>query len=252
MSPEERVLDKLLKLQELDLRIERLKSREIEIPKQKIKFDIQRKRLSEELKQSEEKLKRLQVEQRECEGDIEQKQQQIGKYQSQLLGVKKNEEYKALLHEIDLCKKQIGAKEERILQIMEETDAAREHLEEDKKRIAGELTGIDRECAEIDAELAQAVEERKTLETQRDPVMAEADGVILSQYRRIRKKLATGAVVVPISPTGESCTGCHMAVRAQIANEVLAGKVHACAHCGRLLYHPETVGANAVESGESA
>jgi predicted nucleic acid-binding Zn-ribbon protein len=245
-------LIKLLELQDLDMRIERLQSREIDIPKQKNRFAIQRKRLAEELALSEEKLKRLQAEQRECEGDIELKQQQIGKYKGQLVAVRKNEEYSALLHEIELCKKQISAKEERILQIMEESDAAREHLEEDKKRIAAELAEIDRECAEIDEEFATAVKEREALQGQRGPLITEADSGMLAQYRRIRKKISSGAAVVPISPTGESCTGCHMAVRAQIANEVLAGKVHACAHCGRLLYHAENFGAKAMDSGEPA
>lgn len=244
-------MNKILELQDLDMRIQRLQRREVEIPKQKSKFEIQRKRLAEELAQSEEKLKRLQVEQRECEGEIELKQQQIAKYKGQLLGVKKNEEYSALLHEIELCKKQIGALEERILQTMEEIDAAREHLEEDKKRIAGELADIDRECVEIDEELAAAVKEREALEGQRAPILEVADSGMLAQYRRIRKKIATGAAVVPISPTGESCTGCHMSVRAQIANEVLAGKVHACAHCGRLLYHAENFGVKAAGTGEA-
>lgn len=233
-------METLLKLQDIDLRIQRLKGREREIPNKKNKFEIQRRRLTAELQESEDRLKRLQVEQRENEGEIELKQQQIRKYEGQLLAVKKNEEYKALLHEIDMLKKQINLREERILAIMMELDEAKAHLQADRQRIEAEKAEIDRECAEIDVELGEAVKEREALEAGRDPVLKSVPHDLVTAYRRIRRKIQTGPAVVPVSPGGDTCTGCHMTLRAQIANEVLAGKMHACSNCGRLVYNPES------------
>lgn len=231
-------MDTLLQLQELDLRIERLKARELEIPKQKGKYEIHKKRIADELKQSEERCKKLQLEQRECEGEIEQKQAQIKKYDGQLLGVKKNDEYQALLHEIELLKKQIGIKEERIITIMVELDEAKVHLEEDRKRIKEELEGIDQECAKIDAELAATVEERKRIETERMPLVQQTAADLMSRYTRIRRSIKTGPAVVPLN--NDHCSGCHMMVPAQTVNELIGGhKIHSCNHCGRLLYHAE-------------
>lgn len=230
-------LKSLLHLQELDLKIERLKSREIEIPKQKGKFEIHRKRLADELAEREQVCKSLLLEQRECEKDIEQKQAQIGKYDSQLFAVKKNEEYQALLHEIEMLKKQVALKEERILNIMVEIDDARARLEEDKNRISCEQREIDQQCGEIDAELAEAVAERTDLEAQRVPITEQVEAKLLTQYKRIRMSKRTGAAVVPLN--GEVCTGCHMHVPPQVANEVLAGELRSCAQCGRLLYNRE-------------
>jgi uncharacterized protein len=242
-------LDNLLKLQDLDLCVQRLKEREREIPKQKNRFDIHRKRLAAELHESEERVKKLQIEQRSNEGDIEQKQEQIRRYEGQLVAVKKNEEYQALLHEIDLLKKQIALKEERIISIMVELDEAKDHLDEDKKRIAAEQAEIDRECADIDEELARAVKEREALETQRVPLLEQVQHDLLNRYRRIRKKITAGPAVVPVSATGDTCTGCHMTIRPQIANEIEAGRTHTCSNCGRLLFHPENFEAP-VSSGE--
>ena len=226
----------LLALQRLDLKIETFKARELEIPKQKNKFKITRERLDAELKASEKKVLDLQVEQRACEGDIKQKQENIKKYENQLLAVKKNEEYQALLHEIDIVKKQIGVKEERILSIMLEIDTAKSSLEEDKKRIAAELKTIDGECAVIDAELAEAVKERQTLEAERTPLSKQIDPSLISRYDRIRKAKKAGAAVVAMR--NESCSGCNMKILPQVVNELLAGsKIHSCPHCGRLLYH---------------
>ncbi|NUM52144.1 MAG: hypothetical protein HUU46_00725 [Candidatus Hydrogenedentes bacterium] len=227
----------LLPLQELDLKIEACRLRELEIPKQKGKFDVQKKRLAAELDERDKAFKALQLEQKDCERDIEQKQAQILKYKTQLNSVKKNEEYQALLHEIDMIEKQIGVKEERILVLMDEIDAAKVRLAEDKKRIDQELKQIAGQCAEIDAELAEAISSRHALEAQREPLRATVEPGLLSKYNRIRAAKKTGAAIVPMN--GATCSGCNMAVTPQAVNEILGGKVHACAHCGRLLYHAE-------------
>jgi predicted nucleic acid-binding Zn-ribbon protein len=230
-------LKNLLPLQELDLKIEACRLRELEIPKQKGKFDVQKKRLAAELDERDKAFKALQLEQKECEKDIEQKEAQKLKYKTQLNVVKKNEEYQALLHEIDMIDKQIGVKEERILVLMDEIKAATVRLAEDKKRIEAEQKQIAAQCAEIDAELAEAVKSRNALESQREPLIASVDPALLSKYNRIRTAKKTGAALVPMN--GATCSGCNMAVTAQAVNEILGGKVHACAHCGRLLYHAE-------------
>lgn len=230
----------LLCLQELDLNVERCKARAQEIPKQKSKLEVQKKRLAEELEEREQARQHLKVEQRESESETDQHQAQIGKYQQQLLSVKKNEEYQALLHEIETLKKQVALKEERIITIMVELDDTNARLQEDKKRIEAELKAINRQCGEADEDLAVALRECRKLEEERIPLVEEVDRELITRYNRIRGKLKAGAAVVPL--IGEVCSGCHMYVPPQIVNEVLAGeKVHVCIHCGRILYHEGNV-----------
>lgn len=228
----------LLCLQELDLRIEALRERELDIPKQKNKFDIHKERLADELAEREKIVQRLIIEQRECEVDIEARQVQVKKYDQQLYAVKKNEEYQALLHEIDTLKKQIAIREEREITVMVEIDDAKARLDEDRNRIEAELEEIKRQCVEIDVELTEAVVEREKLQGQREPIAAQVDPELLVRYTRVRTNRPTGPAVVPIN--GQACNGCFMRVTPQIFNEILAGaKIHACSHCGRLLYHPD-------------
>ncbi len=226
----------LLQLQALDKKIGACLAREKEIPMQKNKFNIYRDRLKAELDGCQKAVTDLTLEQRKAEGDIEQKQEQINKYKGQLPAVKKNDEYQALLHEIEQQKKQIGQHEERIIAIMVELDEATARLEEDKKRIAEEQKGLDDQCAEIDQELKEAVVDREELEKQREPLASTVDSDLLKRYYRIRKSKPDGVAIVPLN--GEVCGGCHMNERAQIVNEVIAGeKFHSCQHCGRLLYY---------------
>lgn len=227
----------LLQLQDLDQKIAACRKREAEIPKQKNKFDTYRERLKAELEQCEANVKKLALDQKNAEGDIQEKQALIEKYQSQLNSVKKNEEYQALLHEIDQLKKQIGVHEERIIQILMDLDTAKERLEEDRKRIAEEVKGVDQQAAEVDQELSEAVKHREDLEGRRGPLLEKADPELLRRYQRISQSKADGKAIVPLN--GEVCGGCHMHERAQVVNEVLAGGIHACQHCGRLLYNAD-------------
>ena len=242
-------MKRLLELQELDLKIEKLRLRETEIPKQKSKFNIHTKRLEDELKSSETRHKSLMVEQHECEVDIASRQEEIKRKDGQLLAVKKNEEYQALLHEMEMLKKQIAAREERIIAIMLELDEAKSCLEEDKKRIGAEQAEIAAECAKIDGELATAVAEREALEAKRAPLIAEIDPGLLKKYERIRKAKKTGPAIVPLQ--GESCSGCFMSITAQNVNEILAGdKFLPCHHCGRLVYYAPKFESATVEAAE--
>lgn len=240
----------LLELQQLDMRIAELKQHEKELPRQKNKYNIHRERLAAELKNSEERCKKLLVEQRECTGEIDQRQAQIRKYDEQLYAVKKNEEYKALLYEIDLLKKQIAVKEERVITLMCEYDEAKEAFEADKERIAAELQGIESECARIDAELASLTAERKDLQKSRPPLAARVPPELLHRYERVRK--VRMPAVVPLND--EACGGCFMTVRPQIVNEIIGNdKTHSCQHCGRLLYWPGNLpGTDASDIAESA
>lgn len=234
------MFDVLLELQKLDLKIEACRAREADIPKQKGKFDVYRERLKAELDEGRAALRALEVKQRELYTDVEQNQAQIGKYETQLNSIKKNEEYQALVHEIDGLKKKNAQIEEQIIGVMVEIDEAKARLREDEQRIDAELKRIDQQCAEIDAELAEAVVDRKALEAKRAPIVDEVDGSLLSKYTRIRKSKGSGPAAVPLN--GQYCTGCNMAVTPQMENEVLAGdKVVTCPHCGRILYHADNV-----------
>ncbi len=236
----------LLELQELDLQIEACKLRELEIPKQKNKFDIQRKRLASELEEREKGYRDLTLAQRAAEGEIEKHKGQVAKYEQQLLGVKKNEEYQALLHEMDLIKKQISIQEERVISIMVELDDGKVSLAENRKRIESDMKSIAAQCAAIDEELAEAVRQRGALETRRVPLAAQVEPALMHRYKRIRASKKTGPAAVPLR--GDHCSGCNMAVPAQIVNEVLGGRVHGCNFCGRLLYCPEFHGTGAVNA----
>ncbi|HOK08909.1 MAG TPA: C4-type zinc ribbon domain-containing protein [Candidatus Hydrogenedens sp.] len=230
----------LLELQNIDLHIESLLAKEKEIPKQRDKLKIQEKKLIQEIEESEKNHKKLILNQRECERSIAQLQEQIKKYDTQLQGVKKNEEYQALLKEIDEIKKQVGLKEEELIQIMYQIDEANHFALETKKRIEAEIQQLRQQENKIDQELQEVVQERKGLESKRAEAEKMVNAEFLTHYRRIKQRRKTGPVVVPLKD--EICSGCFMQVPPQIVNEIMAGeKIHTCRHCGRILYYPDSL-----------
>jgi len=69
---------------------------------------------------------------------------------------------------------------------------------------------------------------------------------LYTQYQRIRKSKGGGKALVGMQ--NEACSGCFMALRPQMINEILAGeKIHVCRSCGRMLYNPDHPEAEILE-----
>ena len=64
-------------------------------------------------------------------------QTRLAKYKDQLLEVKTNREYTAMLHEIEAAQNDIRTREDRILEIMMETDELNAAAQDERSRIEG-------------------------------------------------------------------------------------------------------------------
>src|SRR5208282_6546853 len=63
-----------------------------------------------------------QKERKKMEDDIQMNEQKISKLRDQMLGAKTNEQYKAFQHEIEYVEKEIRKAEDRILELMSESE----------------------------------------------------------------------------------------------------------------------------------
>ncbi len=174
--------------------------------------------------------------QRHLERQLDQKQVDLSKYNTQLPLIKTNREYKAILVEIDMVEKDISDLEEEILAKMDDVEEvegrAREKREE--LRRAEEETAKERQKLE---DKQKALEESlRGTRSQRENLAADVESSLLTQYDRIRTR-KEGLALTRIS--GESCDACHMALPPQIVNEVIGGRVKSCPSCLRLLYWDE-------------
>jgi predicted nucleic acid-binding Zn-ribbon protein len=168
------------------------------------------------------------------EKEVSTVQARLARYKDQLLEVKTNREYQAMLHEIETAQNDIKAREDRILESMLESD----ELNARAKKAEGELKGlekdvgaehqaIDKEVTELQAELDKTASARETL-------VAEIDRHALAIFEQTAK----GRKGVAVAEARDGmCTICHVRLRPQVFNDVRRNaSIIQCDSCRRILY----------------
>lgn len=239
-------LQTLVDLQEVDSVI-------LELQRKIEEFPILMQRLDQQLEEHEESLaalrKRLQEQEklrRTRELDVESRNEQIKKYQSQLLQVKTNKEYSALLNEISGLKTKNDLTEEDILELMESIERAKKAIAEAEKEVKEEKVKIIDVKKEKDAEQADLQAALAQQQSIRDQMVATIDEKILKEYTKLLQ-LRNGIAVSSVGDGGV-CWGCHVAVTPQMFAEIKSGEIlHRCPTCFRFLFWPNQEGEHDID-----
>ena len=228
------LLPMLLSLQKLDDQLSAFGQKRQEIPERiqalKEAFEEEKRQLEEH----QQRLKDASLRQRQLEKQLQESAEEQKNKQKKLLEVKTNEEYKALLKEIEYAKEADSATEDDILTLFEEIDTLEKKLKEKEKSAQESEGDLERETLRLEREVVEVDKEHQILQGERKKVAAELDPGVLDDYEKIRSRRA-GQAVVTVSK--EVCPGCHMQVPPQTINEVLqTGEIRHCPFCRRILY----------------
>ncbi len=168
---------------------------------------------------------------RSKEGELEDCEGKRAKFQSQTAMVKTNAEYTALLNEVDGMTARISQLEEEILLAMETADQVSARLkdaERDQTQIGQDLT---RQAQQLRERMEVVKDEIAARDKERDELLARVSPEIKQRYERVRA--ARGGGVARIQ--GQSCAACHREVPPETINRLLAGEMHICLSCMRIL-----------------
>jgi hypothetical protein len=229
------VIEKLLVLQERDRKIMQLREQLDRIEPERETLRAQTGGAQAALDEAKTRGKQIESDRKQRELDVETKKQQIGKYSLQQFQTKKNEEYRALAHEIETCNGDIAKLEDQQLELMEQAETAQRQIvaaakqaDELKKLADGQLKDLASREQALVAELAQ-------LESNREEIKNAVDETVLKRYERLMK-MKGGSVVVGINHG--VCGGCHMKFPVQLVVSCQAGReMVTCPNCGRILYY---------------
>ena len=174
----------VIRLQEVDNRLADL-AREISaLPKHIAEIEKKLGAHERKLEADRAALTANQKERKKCDGDIQIQEQKISKLKDQMLGAKTNEQYRAFQNEIDFCLKEIRKAEDRILELMGESEPL------DKNVTAAEVA-LKAEKAQVEAEKKvarerTAVDEQASAELQKERT-AIVSGITPSTYQRYQR-----------------------------------------------------------------
>jgi uncharacterized protein len=232
-------LRNLIALQDLEQKISNFQKRISETPKkaQSLRDELQslKNAHQEKMIHSQE----LTKQRRALEGGVDLMRTKLSKLRDQLMAVKTNKEYTAMLHEIHAAEEQIRHEEDKVLEIMEEMETLEGALKSDQK-------DLDRKCAEIEANVKALESSIPGFETEAAKLAAEKSVVesqigseLLARYRRISEaRKGTGLA----EAKNELCSACHVRIRPQVYADLLRTEsIHVCDSCSRILFAREVL-----------
>ena len=181
------------------------------------------------------RVKQIESERKQRELEIEAKKSQIEKYLNQQLLTRKNEEYKALTHEIEMAKAVIFKIEDAQIVLMEQAESAQKEVARATTEAAAAKQLLDDQIGELDAREGNLKKQFAELTGDRAQLASAVDESTRNRYERIFKSKGEN-VVVGIEHS--ACGGCHMKLPAQIVTHCRAqqGELVTCPSCGRILY----------------
>jgi len=229
------MIEKLLILQDRDQKIHRVQQELAHIGPERETLRAKATATQAQLETTKSRVKQTESDRKRLELDVGVKKQQIEKYANQQLQTRKNEEYRALAHEIEMCKADITKIEDQEIALMEQAEQAQKEAsrrareaDETKKTAEGQIAQLNQREENLKKELAE-------LERGRAELASAVDGSVFNRYERLLK--SKGDMVV-VGVNHGVCGGCHMKLPAQILVTCQGQqKIVSCTNCGRILYY---------------
>ncbi len=227
----------LRKLQEIDLELKTLRERLNKIPRQIEELNRSFQEIKSSLDSKKHELTEHKKQHKLAEVDLHATEEKITTYSVQLFSLKTNEQYKALLKEIETQKKVKAEIEDRLITLMEETEQLEKEIKKLEKTIGEIEDETRRKIAGLEAEkdeINKAIAEREKF---RNEITRQLSPELLNRYERIRT--SKGGIAVTTTEN-ERCNGCLSPIPPQKILEIeRADRIYLCETCGRILLPTE-------------
>jgi hypothetical protein len=226
-------IEKLLELQVADKEIRKLQEEVAALPKRVAVIEQKLAGTKAHLEKARAAAKGDEANRKKFEANIKDLQGKISKYRDQSLDVKTNEQYKAIMNEIQFAESEVRMNEDRILEVMVNVDARDKEVKAAEALLKAETAEIEREKEEARRVTAEDQKKLSEWNAKRDGLRHGISEDVLRQYERVAKFRGTGLAEV----REQKCMGCQVMLRPQTYNEVRNGeKVMVCESCSRVYY----------------
>jgi predicted nucleic acid-binding Zn-ribbon protein len=231
MNPD---LAKLIELEKTDREIARLTDEVAALPKRVAAIEEKLADDKAAVEHAKTAIKNNEAGRRKLEADIQVSQQKIIKYREQSSSVKTNEEYRALMHEVEFAEKQISGCEDKILELMIALEAEEKLLRAAEAQMKAEIVEVEKEKAEAHTRTAEDEKLLAVLAEQRSQLRSGVSDSSLAHYDRVMRQRKSAIA----EARGQKCLSCFVMLRPQIWEDIRTNEqILTCSSCGRILYY---------------
>ena len=227
-------LEQLLVLQDRQQKIRHIQTEIKTLPLERAHLESQLAATAAGVESLKQKGRLVEVERKKLELDVGTRTESISRLKTQQYQTRKNEEFRAIGHEIERYENEISKLEDQELELMIEVDKLKGELEAADKSARTTKDSISRQLADLETK-SKALETQQTeLTNEREALASKIDADVLDQFERLFNSKGDAAIVAVEHGV---CTGCHMKVTTATAARVKAGReIVNCEQCGRILY----------------
>jgi predicted nucleic acid-binding Zn-ribbon protein len=229
------MIEKLLILQNRDRKILQEQGEVARIEPQRQMLNAKVAAAQAELEHAKLRIKQIESARKNLELEVEAKKQMIVRYANQQFQTRKNEEYRALAHEIDTCKAAIFQIENGEIELMEQAETAQKEILRATQAAKDARSLADDQVGQLDAREENLRKELAELEANREELAAAVDEGARNRYERLVRSKGDNVVV---GVHHGVCGGCHMKLPPQLLVTCQGEKeLVGCSNCGRILYY---------------
>jgi predicted nucleic acid-binding Zn-ribbon protein len=226
-------LEKLIELEKVDREALRLNEEVAGLPRRVAAIEEKLAEHKAAVEKAKAKIKGNEANRRQLETDIKGFQEKIAKYRSQSSSVKTNDEYRALMHEVEFAEKQISGCEDKILELMLALENEEKALKVAEAELKTEAADVEKEKAEARVRTAEDEKLLAGLKDKRQQLRSGVNDSPLAHYDRVMRQRKSAIA----EARDQKCMACFVMVRPQTWQEIRTNEqVVTCNSCGRILY----------------
>ena len=225
----------LVQIQKVDRELLQQKEEEKRLPERLKAAQQTLQTLEDELAKSQAAITELDKKKKKEELELKVQEDHIVQLREKLPRLKTNDEYKALLKEIETAKTKKRSQEDGLLVFMEEEERLKKDVDLKKSLVSEGQRTFATQKQELETAISQIAASARLVEEKSSLLSETIDKEILEKYKNLLT-VCKGLAVVPLA--GHTCTGCHFSLPPQLVAEVKKGdKLLTCTYCHRILYH---------------
>jgi len=230
-------LEQLLILQDRDQKIRQIRTEIETVPLRRSSLEAQLAASRASVEGLKQRARQVEIDRKRLELDVGTRTETISRLKTQQYQTRKNEEFRAIGHEIERYENEVRKIEDDELELMVLADNVKADLAEEQKKATAAQNSIARQTADLEEKSKALESQLEGLSKERSELAGKIDEDLLGRFERLFKSKGDAAVVAIEHGV---CTGCHMKVTTATAAQVRAGKeIVSCEHCGRILYFGE-------------